>query len=102
MNSLNYTTGDEYADSPFTLSTPTRIQDLLAALPPTRQCDERKDVFFQVFSHVRFPIPHNCRPPDHSAVSYSTSSTTQASTMTMPVSKKTPSLYHYPGYCSST
>lgn len=35
----------------FTTSSSTR-QDLLAALPPVPQCDELKDVYFQVFSPV--------------------------------------------------
>jgi hypothetical protein len=44
------------SDFPFFVDSSSSRQSLLDALPPTRQCEELKSVFFEVFSPVS-PIP---------------------------------------------
>jgi hypothetical protein len=48
------TDGAEYyfGAFPFEASGVTTRKDLLAILPPTRQCNQLKDVYFEVFSPV--------------------------------------------------
>lgn len=43
---------------PFTSSPPSSMEELLAVLPPTQQCNYLKDIYFVVFSPVITPPKH--------------------------------------------
>lgn len=43
---------DTAANFPFDLSAGVNEDDLIAQLPPQKQCDELKNVFFEVFAPV--------------------------------------------------
>lgn len=49
---FEYDDDESAADFPFTLASCTKPEDLLAALPPVRQCDALKDAYFDVFAPV--------------------------------------------------
>ncbi|CRG92432.1 Transcriptional activator protein acu-15 [Talaromyces islandicus] len=55
---FEYDDDESAADFPFNLASCTKPEDLLAALPPVRQCDALKEAYFDVFAPL-FHILHN-------------------------------------------
>jgi hypothetical protein len=49
---FEYDDDESAADFPFNLAACTKPEDLLAALPPVRQCDALKNAYFDVFAPV--------------------------------------------------